>query len=131
MITKEKVKEIIEIYSEAWKNQGVEQILTIFTKDAKYQEGFLSEPMVGHEEIRKYWNKKVVLEQKSIQFKLVRIMIDGNDCLVEWHAEFDDLVSGEHVKMVEVAFLEFLGDMVSSLRENWDTIRIPIAQKIV
>ena len=88
MVEKQVVQEILQKYEQAWVTQDPELILTIFTEDGIYHERVLKEPFKGHEQIRQYWQSKVVEEQSNIKFKLINYYIDGYTVIAEWDASF-------------------------------------------
>ncbi|OHA83808.1 MAG: hypothetical protein A2937_01920 [Candidatus Yonathbacteria bacterium RIFCSPLOWO2_01_FULL_47_33b] len=126
LLTRTKVRNALWNYGKAWETQNPNLILSIFTEDATYQEGPFAEPMVGWDAIRAYWEKKVVQEQRDIRFHVENILIEGNVAVVEWIADFVDVVKNEGAHLYEVAFLEFSGDHIKSLRETWRSERTPL-----
>jgi ketosteroid isomerase-like protein len=124
-VTKEQVRELIDVYIRAWATQDPDLILSIFTPSATYHERVLEEPILGHTGIRAYWQTKVVEQQADIQAELLSLYLDGTTAIAEWEARFDDIVAGHRKRMREVAILEFDGDRIASLREYWASERIP------
>lgn len=124
MVNKDTVKKVLKIYEDAWVNQGTEKILTIFTKDAIYQEHAFEKPFIGHKQIKQYWQSKVVEEQSDIKFKLLHIWIDGDTVLAEWNASFYSNIENARIHIMEIAILEFKGDKIKSLREYWHSEKL-------
>ncbi len=126
MITKKLAEKILETYKEAWIKQDTNKILSIFHKDGIYHERVLKKPFIGHKEIANYWKTKVVLEQSKIEFKLLNYYISKNTLIAEWDATFNSNIekSGIHIK--EVAIIEIKGNKIQSLREYWQSERIPL-----
>ena len=124
MVSKDIVKKVLKVYEDAWVNQKPEKILTIFTKDAIYHERAFEKPFIGHEQIKQYWQSKVVEEQSDIKFKLLHLWIDGNTVLAEWEASFYSNIEKARIHIIEVAILEFEGDKIKSLREYWHSKRL-------
>ena len=123
-MTKEKARELINTYGEAWVKQDPELILTVFTPDATYDDP--NEPKnFGYGGIRAYWISKVLGEQKDINFKLQNVWIDegGEKVIAEWEAEFTDVVRNLRIHMFEVAIFDALGDKFSSLRKYYKTTK--------
>lgn len=118
------VKKALKVYEDAWVNQDPGKILTIFTKDAIYHERAFEKPFIGHKQIRRYWQSKVVKEQSDIKFKLLHIWIDGDTVLAEWDASFYSNIEKARIRIIEVAILEFKGDKIKSLREYWHSKRL-------
>ncbi|GAB3211388.1 nuclear transport factor 2 family protein [Nocardia tengchongensis] len=118
-LTKQHVRDVVDIYIRAWTKQDPDLILSIFTEDATYHERVLGEPIANHDGIRDYWQSKVVESQSNIECELLSLYVDGETAIVEWEARFDDLVRGIRKRMREVALLEFDGKLIRSLREYW------------
>ena len=84
MINKKLAEKILKTYEEAWVEQDVSKILSIFTKDGIYHERVLEKPFIGHKEIARYWKIKVIEEQSKIKFKLLNYYICENTVIAEW-----------------------------------------------
>ncbi len=124
MVSKAVVERVIRKYGEAWVARDPAQIIKIFTPRAIYHERVLQDPFVGHQQIKKYWQSKVVGEQSNIKFKLLHIFIDGDTAIVEWDATFFRNVENKTIHLREVAILEFEGNKIKSLREYWHSERL-------
>jgi len=119
MVSRETVGEVLKVYEGAWVNRDPEKILAIFTEDASYHERAFEKPFIGHKQIKKYWQSKVVEEQSDIKFKLLHFWIDGNTVLAEWDASFYSNIEKARIHIIEVAILKFEGEKIKSLREYW------------
>ena len=75
----------------------------------------------AREEIRAYWQAKVVEAQDRITCELLNLHLDGNTAIVEWEAQFDDVAQSVRKRMREVAILVFEGRLIASLREYWSS----------
>lgn len=126
MVSENRAKEILKIYEEAWTNQDIEKILSIFTEDGIYHERVLKEPMKGHNEIADYWKSKVCEEQSEIEFKLLNFYICENTIIAEWEASFNSNIINSQIHMKEVALLEIENDLIKSLREYWQSEKFPL-----
>jgi ketosteroid isomerase-like protein len=118
-LTKQDVREVIDVYIRAWETQDPDLIVTIFTENANYHERVLGEPIPGREAIRCYWQEKVVQSQANIRCELLALYLDGDTAIAEWEAEFDDVTQAVRKRMREIAVLEFEGCRIASLREYW------------
>lgn len=126
MVSENRAKEILKIYEEAWTNQDIEKILSIFTEDGIYHERVLKEPMKSHKEIAEYWKSKVCEEQSKIEFKLLNFYICDNTIIAEWEASFNSNIINSQIHMKEVALLEIENDLIKSLREYWQSEKLPL-----
>lgn len=113
------VKKIIAIYADAWISQDPEKIISIFTPDGIYHEFVFKKPFIGHAEIKKYWENKVLKEEADIHFKLLNVYIDGNTAIAEWEADFFNNIEQKRIHIREVAILEIVNKKIKSLREYW------------
>ena len=124
MIERKLVLDIIQTYKEAWVNQDENLIITIFHPDGEYGEYLLNESFKGHEEIKQYWKRKVIVEQSNIKFKLLNLYLDGDTAVAEWDATFYSNVEQKRIHIVEVAILEIEGEKIKRLREYWHSERL-------
>jgi ketosteroid isomerase-like protein len=118
-LTRQDVREVIDVYIKAWETQDPDLITTIFTESATYHERVMQDPIPDREAIRAYWESKVVRGQANISCRLVNLYLDGESAIAEWEAEFDDVTKGVRKRMKEIAVLTFAGNRIASLREYW------------
>lgn len=121
VLTKQEVRDVVDLYIQAWIEQDPNLIVTIFTEGATYHERVFESPIRKRAGIRAYWQEKVVESQGSIKCELLNLYLDGETAIVEWEAEFDDLAQGVRKRMREVAILVFEGRLIASLREYWSS----------
>lgn len=124
-LTKQEVRDVVDVYIRAWVEQDPNLIVTIFTDTATYHERVLEAPVRDRDGIRAYWQAKVVESQANIKCELLNLYLDGDTAIVEWEAQFDDMVEKVRKRMREVAILRFEGRQIASLREYWSSDRIP------
>ena len=118
-LTKQQVRDVLDVYIRAWETQDPHLICTIFTEGATYHERVLGEPIRGRDGIRDYWQTKVVGSQANITCKLLHLYLDDSTAIAEWEATFDDTAQQVRKRMREIAVLVFNGRLISSLREYW------------
>jgi uncharacterized protein (TIGR02246 family) len=126
-LTKQQVREVLDVYIRAWESQDPELIGTIFTDQATYHERVMGEPIRGRDGIRDYWQTKVVGAQANISCDLLNLYLDDGTAIAEWEATFDDTAQQVRKRMREVALLTFDGDRIASLREYWASEEVPSA----
>ncbi len=123
-MTKEKAIELISLYGKAWETQDVDLVASIFTDDAIYNDPRETEN-VGLEAIKKYWEYKVIGEQKDINFEIKNVWIDGDTIIAEWHATFKDIKRNLNIDMFEIAIFTTRENKFSSLREYYKDVKTP------
>ena len=123
-LTKQDVREVLDVYIRAWETQDPELICTIFTEGATYHERVLQAPIPNRDAIRRYWETKVVEDQANIKCELLNVYLDGTTAIAEWQAEFDDVAQGVRKRMREIAVLDFEGGKIAALREYWSSERV-------
>jgi SnoaL-like domain len=125
-LTRERAREVLDIYIRAWETQDPDLIVSIFTENATYHERVLGKPIPDRDAIRQYWVDKVVGAQANIRCELLAFYVDDvlETVTAEWEARFDDLAKGVRKRMREVAILEFDGPLIGSLREWWASEQI-------
>lgn len=120
-LTKQDVREVLDVYIRAWETQDPDLIVTIFTEGATYHERVLQPPIPNRDAIRRYWETKVVEGQANIKCELLNVYLDSTTAIAEWEAEFDDVVQGVRKRMREIAVLDFDGRQIAALREYWSS----------
>jgi uncharacterized protein (TIGR02246 family) len=118
-LTRQAVREVLNVYIRAWEDQDPDLICTIFTDRATYHERVMGEPIRGRDGIRAYWQAKVVGGQANITCDLLNLYLDDGTAIAEWEATFDDTAQQVRKRMREVAILVFDGPLIASLREYW------------
>ena len=129
-LTKQDVRDVIDVYIRAWTEQDPDLIVTIFTEAATYHERVMREPIPDRESIGVYWQSKVVGQQANITCRLLSLYLDGDTAIAEWEAEFDDLAQGTRKRMREIAVLVFDGHLIASLREYWASEAVPALDEL-
>jgi uncharacterized protein (TIGR02246 family) len=109
---------IMETYRRAWETRDAELILDIFSEDATYQENPFSEPLVGHEGIRRYW-EQATGNHRDIRFRWRPAYSGESLHVLEWQAEFARTDSGRHVELRGVMLVELRGERIFRFREYW------------
>jgi hypothetical protein len=123
-LTKQEVRDVVDVYIRAWVEQDPDLIGTVFTDTATYHERVLEAPIQDRVGIKEYWQEKVVESQSNIKCELLNLYLDGDTAIAEWETEFDDLPNRVRKRMREVAILVFEGKLIASLREYWSSERI-------
>lgn len=124
MVSKQRVRELVETYGRAWVEQDPDLVLSVFTPDAVFHEYVLRKPHVGHAAIRKYWVDKVVEEQFDIEFDLLDVFVDGNTAIAEWDVSFESSEEDKRLHLRSVAVMEFEDDLIARQREYWHSERL-------
>jgi SnoaL-like domain len=130
-LTKQEVRDVLDVYMRAWTEQDPDLITTIFTDNASYHERVLEAPILGHEGIRAYWQTKVVESQANIKCELLNLYLDGATAIAEWEAEFDDVAQNVRKRMREVALIVSDGHLIESLREYWSSEVVELSQAAI
>lgn len=120
-MSEEVAKKILKTYEEAWIEQDIDKILSIFKENGIYHERVLKAPFKGYKEIANYWKSKVCEEQSNIKFKLLNYYICGDVVIAEWDASFDSSVENAKIHIKEVAIMEIKENKIKSLREYWQS----------
>lgn len=125
-LTKQDVRDVVDLYIRAWVEQDADLIEKIFTDTATYHERAFEPPIHDRHGIRAYWEDKVVESQSDIKCKLLNLYLDENTAIVEWEAEFDDSIQKVRKRIREVAILVFEGRLIASLREYWSSEQVAV-----
>lgn len=118
------LKYVMNKYGKAWENRDTNLLLSIFTLSGIYQESPLSKPYKGHKEIKKFWDKTVVIDQRDIHFKTKSLYISSNKKIgfAEW--ECNTRYKGNRHRMVGIMLIKMKNKKISYLNEYWNTIEL-------
>jgi nuclear transport factor 2 (NTF2) superfamily protein len=107
----------LEGYKRAWESRDPDLIVTLFTPDAPYYETPFSEPALGREGIRHYWQEGVV-PQREVRFQYHIITVVEQQAFVRWQSRFH--LDAEERQLDGIFLLTFAPDgLCSELREWW------------
>ena len=125
-LTPAAVEAWLKDYKSAWETRDADKAAKLFTTDATYQEDPYQAPFVGQTGVHDYW-AGVTKDQSNIKFSSEVLAVSGNTGIAHWHAEFDQVSTGNHAKLDGIFVLEFSGNSVSKLREWWHYAEAPKA----
>ena len=125
-LTKQDVRDVLDVYIKAWQTQDPDLIVTIFTESATL-------PRAGDGRARSRTGRRSARTgrprssraQANIPCRLLNLYLDGDTAVAEWEAEFDDMAQGVRKRMQEIAVLEFDGPLIAWLREYWASETVP------
>ena len=115
----EELRNIMELYWEAWESQDPDKIIDLFTEDGTYQDKPFSEPMNWHKEIKEYWIKYPLNDQKNIKFTLWKCWVHDWIWYAEWESNFDQVESWKHVKIKWIILITMNDWKIKDLWEYW------------
>lgn len=112
------VNEWLEGYRRAWEEGDAAAVVELFTSDAWYRSQIFSEPHVGSEAIRSYW-ERATATQRKLDVRFGRPVVQGNRVAVEWWTMMDEVDDGE-LTLPGCLMLRFSDDgRCEELREYW------------
>lgn len=88
---------LLSLYFQAWREQNVEMLDSVFTADAWYIDNSIPLSLHGLDSIRAYWHEHVLV-QTDFDLKILRVFEHGNDVVCEWSASFTSPVHGGPVR---------------------------------
>lgn len=106
-------------YGQAWMQADPELAGSLFTADCRYFETPYSEPAVGRDGVRRYW-QAVPDAQRDVRFAFRVLAVDEGRVVAHWTASFVRVATGVNVSLDGMFLLE-LADALHcrSLREWW------------
>jgi uncharacterized protein (TIGR02246 family) len=106
-------------YGEAWRQGDPELACSLFAADCRYFETPYSEPAVGRDGVRRYW-QAVPDGQRDVRFDFNVLAVDGDRVVAHWTASFVRMPSGANVALDGMFLLEFSDARhCRTLREWW------------
>jgi len=107
-------------YGEAWIAGDPQAALLLFTDDAAYYETPFEPPIVGRDEIRRYWTEGAQDSQRNVTFAAQPIVQDGDTAYARWQATFVRLPAGSFVELDGILAASFAPDgRCCEFREWW------------
>lgn len=111
-------RELMDTFSQGWVRARVEDIVSIFTEEAVFQETPFSTPLVGVSAIRRWW-ADVPYHQSEISVTIGEIFAVGPWFSTEFKAVFRRRRTGEWVEAWGAIFCETSGGKVTEMRMYW------------
>lgn len=109
--------ELLERYGQAWQAFDGDAWVSLFTPDAEYHGDPFSEPLVGHNALRRFLLESAET-QRDVDFTVERHWVSGATVLAAWHASYVDRASGRHVRFAAFLTAEVADDgRIAKLRE--------------
>jgi hypothetical protein len=114
------IQEWAERYRRAWETADADEIVDLFAPDASYRSSVFREPYVGHEAIRRYWNRGAG-NQRDVRVVMGRPLVTAGRVAVEWWTTMDDPDDGV-ITLPGCLLLRFAPDgRCQDLWEYWMT----------
>jgi hypothetical protein len=118
-ITREEAEGWLRRYGQAWIEGDPELAGTLFSEDCRYFETPYSEPAVGREGVRRYW-QAVPDGQRDVRFDFSVLAVERGSVIARWTASFVRTASAARVALDGVFLLEFTDcGECRVLREWW------------
>ena len=86
-------------YGNAWTTGNPDEVILLFSQDARYYETPFDAPMTGRDAIRKYWAEGAKYGQSNVNFHVNIISLENNIGVAHWQATFNRVPSGEFVEL--------------------------------
>ena len=110
----------LDDYGQAWVDGDPNAVVTLFAKDAAYQETPFENHMFGREEIFRYWVDGAQDSQRDVKFEYQIIGIKENTGYAHWTASFVRVPSNALVELDGIMAIMFDDDgKCVQLREWW------------
>jgi hypothetical protein len=109
----------LALYGKAWTQGDPTLAASLFSEDCRYHETPYSEPFVGRDGVRRYW-QAVPDGQREVRFSFQVLAVNGDAVVAHWDASFVRVASESRVALDGVFLLEFAGaSECRTLREWW------------
>ena len=115
----EMVRQWASRYARAWEEGDAALVVECFTSAASYRSSPFRPPRVGHEAIRRYW-QRAAGAQTGTRVLVGDPIVRGDRACVEWWATFRE-ADGHQVTLPGALILTFASDgRCCDLREYWN-----------
>lgn len=75
-------------YKYAWENRDTAAALALFTPDVDYREKRFGQGLVGHKDLRPYWQGRVFEHLRDVSYSYKLWGVEGDSCIAFWQASF-------------------------------------------
>ncbi|QQR92163.1 MAG: hypothetical protein IPJ89_03305 [Candidatus Iainarchaeum archaeon] len=126
-MNRKQIRQVMQLYGKAWEQQDPEILIQCFVPRGSYQESPLRKPINGHNAMKKFWRRTVVMNTKNIKFSLGNYWVskNGKTGFAEWKCENDHYKRSEkkwrHDLMYGIMVLKMKGKKITYLNEYWNT----------
>ena len=108
----------LDAYGRAWETKDGDGAVALFSQDCEYIETPFSEPMLGLDAVRAYWD--ITASQQDIRFEHEVLAAEGERGIAWWRATFTRVPEGVPVVLDGIFVLDFADDgRCRRLREWW------------
>src|SRR6185437_4508299 len=116
----ERMKEVLDLYFQAWRTQDSDLIASLFTGDGIYRvKPFCIEEYLGRDQIKDYWYANPVSGQSKPTPELLNYAFGDNVCFAEWQNHFVSLKHQLDITTKGILLLEFENGLIKELREHY------------
>jgi ketosteroid isomerase-like protein len=116
--TRELGRSLIDTFGKGWAKANVDQLASVFARDAVFLETPFSEPIQGEDAIRRWW-LDVPFSQSEITFSSGEIYVAGPWFSTEFKCVFRRKRTGEWVDARGAIFCETEGGLITEMRMYW------------
>ena len=114
------MKEVLDLYFQAWRTQDSDLIASLFTGDGIYRvKPFGIEEYLGRDQIKDYWYANPVSGQSKPTPELLNYAFGDNVCFAEWQNHFVSLKHQLDITTKGILLLEFENGLIKELREHY------------
>jgi hypothetical protein len=87
-ITEAEAETWLESYKAAWIDRSVEKAMPLFTPTVDYREKRFNEPLLGHADLRSYWEDRVFEHQRDVTLHTQIWAVRDQVLIAGWQATF-------------------------------------------
>jgi hypothetical protein len=124
-LTRDTAETWLKKYGQTWEGADPRRAAELFSEDCRYYETPFSEPAVGRDAVRSYW-QAVPEGQTDVRFSFRILAVQSPAVIAHWSASFTRVSTRARVRLDGVFLLEFADSgLCSSLREWWHREETP------
>ena len=118
-MTRVELEEWLRAYGEAWVSRDAERVSVLFSEDASYRVTPFSEPALGRDGIREYWDEATGRHRK-VRFRFEILSLQDEVSIVHWSTDYSRDPGGESASLDGIFVLRFTEEgLCERLLEWW------------
>jgi hypothetical protein len=115
-------QDLLARFKQAREKRDPDKMVELFAEDAEYHYDPFEPPLVGANDIRRYWNG-IAADQSDVDFDAERVWVVGRTVLSSWHGAHSLRLSTDRVRVRGFATMEIDEAGLISRSREWPASR--------
>lgn len=122
-VTHGDAQDLLDAFKRGWASRDPDTIMALFDAQADYRAEPFSEPLIGANAIRAYWNE-IAQSHVHVDFEAEHTWVSGSAVLSSWHAAYTRRRTAERVRAYGFMTLELNDERLVQRFRCWPVERV-------